>query len=46
MSLVANIAPPAVVVLVCMVAWVSIRREHRKGRDVAPVPAPGAGPAE
>lgn len=44
MSLVANITPPAVAVLVCVIAYVSVRREHRKGRDIVPAPEPG--PAE
>lgn len=39
MSLVANIAPPAVVGLVCAIAYVSVRAGHRKGRDSAPVHA-------
>jgi len=46
MSLVANIAPPAVGVLVCIVAYVSVRRGHRKGRDVAPLSERKAEPAE
>jgi hypothetical protein len=33
MSLVANIAPPAVCILVCVIAYVSVRRAHRKGRE-------------
>jgi hypothetical protein len=46
MSLVANIAPPAAVLLVCAVAWVSVRRGHRKGREAVPAPAPEPRPAE
>jgi hypothetical protein len=46
MSLVANIAPPAVGILVCAVAYISVRRAYRKGRDVVPAPAPRIGPAE
>jgi hypothetical protein len=46
MSLIANIAPPAVVFLVCVVAYVSVRRDHRKGREVVAAPAPEARPAE
>jgi len=46
MSLVANIAPPAVGLLVCAIAYVSVRREHRKGRNAARPPAPQPGPAE
>lgn len=46
MSLVANIAPPAVGILVCAIAYVSVRRGYRKGREVAPLPAPKAEPAE
>ena len=46
MSLVANITPPAVVALVCAIAYVSVRRAHRKGRVVVPAPGPKAEPAE
>lgn len=46
MSLVANIAPPAVTLLVCVVAYISVRRAHRKGRDPAPLAGQKAGPAE
>jgi hypothetical protein len=30
MDLVVNIAPVAVALLVCAIAWVSVRRAHRK----------------
>jgi hypothetical protein len=46
MSLVANIAPPTVVLLVCVVAYISVRRGHRKGRDRAPLTGQKAEPAE
>ncbi len=46
MSLVANITPPAVGVLVCILAYVSVRRAHRKSREVAPLSARKAEPAE
>jgi len=46
MSLVANIAPPSVVLLVSVIAYVSVRRAHRKGREAVPAPASKIGPAE
>ena len=46
MSMVANIAPPAVGVLLCAIAYVSVRRAYRKGREAVPAPAPKVGPAE
>lgn len=33
MSLIANITPPAVVVLVSVIAYASVRRAYRKGRE-------------
>lgn len=44
MNLVGNIAPPAVGVLLCAIAYVSVRRAYQKGRD--PVPPPKHEPAE
>jgi hypothetical protein len=46
MSFVANITPPAVVLLVSIVGYVSVRRAYRKAHDVAPAPTPKAEPAE
>ena len=46
MSLVANITPPAVVALVCAIAYVSVRRAYRKAHDAVPAPGPKAEPAE
>lgn len=46
MNLIANIAPPAVVILVCVIAYISVRHAHRKGREVGPAPTPKAEPAE
>lgn len=47
MSLVANIAPPAVGVLICAIAYVSVRRAHRKISAAAPVtPAEAPSAAE
>jgi hypothetical protein len=46
MSLAGNIAPVVGGVLVCAIAYVSVRRGHRKGRDVAPAADRKAEPGE
>jgi hypothetical protein len=46
MSLAGNIAPVIGGVVICAIAYVSVRRGHRKGRDVVPAPAGKVEPAE
>jgi hypothetical protein len=36
MGLIANIAPVAVALLVCAIAWVSVRRAYRKASETSP----------
>jgi hypothetical protein len=40
MDLIANIAPVAVALLVCAIAWVSVRRAYRKASALPPAPRP------
>jgi hypothetical protein len=43
-NLAGNIAPVIGGILICAIAYVSVRRAHRKGRE--PAPAPESRPAE
>jgi hypothetical protein len=40
MDLIVNIAPVAVALLVCAIAWVSVRRAYRKALDMRSAPRP------
>jgi|GEM_PF-4865705 len=46
MDLIVNIAPVAVALLVCAIAWVSVRRAYRKASDRPSAPSPETHAAE
>lgn len=45
MELIGNIAPIAVALLVCAIAWVSVRHSYRKSTSLPAASQPEASPA-